>query len=170
MKFKKNILSLFIAFLLCVAFFISFTNTVLSANAVEIDDIIRTTQLDESGKKITFSPDELTRGKRVFNATCAQCHNGGITKTNPNIGLDMESLSLAVPPRDNINNLVDYMKRPTSYDGTTFISELHPSTAGAENFPKMRNLTDDDLFCIAGYILNQAQLSPEKWGGGKIYY
>nr|YP_009391353.1 photosystem II cytochrome c550 [Platysiphonia delicata]ARW59497.1 photosystem II cytochrome c550 [Platysiphonia delicata] len=164
MKFKKNILFLFITFLLYVTLIIS------PVSAVEIDDIIRTTQLDESGKKITFSPDELTRGKRVFNATCAQCHNGGITKTNPNIGLDMESLSLAVPPRDNITNLIDYMKRPTSYDGTTLISELHPSIAGAEIFPKMRNLTDDDLFCIAGYILNQAQLSPEKWGGGKIYY
>ena len=38
------------------------------------------------------------------------CHTGGITKTNPNIGLDPEALSLATPRRDNINaGLVDFI-------------------------------------------------------------
>ena len=55
------------------------------------------------------------------------CHVGGITKTNPNLGLEPDALSLATPARDNINALVDYMKNPTSYDGLESIAEVHPS-------------------------------------------
>jgi photosystem II cytochrome c550 len=45
-----------------------------------------------------------------------------VTKTNPNVGLDPEALSLATP-RDNIDALVDYLKNPTSYDGLESIAE-----------------------------------------------
>lgn len=138
--------------------------------AIELDEITRTVQLEESGKTVILTPEQVKRGKRLFNNSCAQCHNGGITKTNPNIGLELESLSLATPARDNINSLVDYIKDPTSYDGTTSIAELHPSIKSAEIFPKMRNLTDDDLYAIAGHILIQPKIAAEKWGGGKIYY
>jgi len=62
------------------------------------------------------------------------------------------------------------MKDPTSYDGENSIAELHPSIKSAEIFPKMRNLTDEDLFAIAGHILVQPKVVAEKWGGGKIYY
>jgi photosystem II cytochrome c550 len=34
----------------------------------------------------------------------------------------------------------------------------------------MRNLTEDDLQAIAGYILIQPRVVGVKWGGGKIYY
>ena len=138
--------------------------------AIELDEITRTVQLEESGKTVILTPEQVKRGKRLFNNSCAQCHNGGITKTNPNIGLELESLSLATPARDNISSLVDYIKDPTSYDGTTSIAELHPSIKSAEIFPKMRNLTDDDLYAIAGHILIQPKIAAEKWGGGKIYY
>lgn len=141
-----------------------------SAQAIELDENTRTVQLEESGKTILLTPEQVKRGKRLFNISCAQCHNGGITKTNPNIGLELESLSLATPPRDNISSLIDYMKEPTSYDGVNDIAELHPSIKSAEIFPKMRNLTDEDLFAIAGHILIQPKIAPEKWGGGKIYY
>ena len=140
------------------------------ANALELDESTRTVQLKQDGQVIVLTPDQVKRGKRLFNNTCAQCHNGGITKTNPNIGLDPESLSLATPPRNNVTGLIDYMKDPTSYDGESFISELHPSIKSAEIFPKMRNLTDEDLFAIAGHILIQPKIASEKWGGGKIYY
>lgn len=140
------------------------------ANAIELDENTRTVKLEESGKTITLTPEQVKRGKRLFNNSCAQCHNGGITKTNPNIGLEIESLSLATPPRDSISSLIDYMKKPTSYDGATSIAELHPSIQSAEIFPKMRNLTDEDLFAIAGHILVQPKIAAEKWGGGKIYY
>lgn len=138
--------------------------------AIELDEITRTVQLEESGKTVILTPEQVKRGKRLFNNSCAQCHNGGVTKTNPNIGLELESLSLATPARDNISSLINYMKDPKSYDGATSIAELHPSIKSAEIFPKMRNLTDDDLFAIAGHILIQPKIVAEKWGGGKIYY
>lgn len=141
-----------------------------SVIAIELDESTRTVQLDQDGQIVILTPDQVKRGKRLFNNTCAQCHNGGITKTNPNIGLDPESLSLATPSRNSVNSLVDYMKDPTSYDGESFISHLHPSIKSAEIFPKMRSLTDEDLFAIAGHILIQPKIASEKWGGGKIYY
>nr|YP_010903995.1 photosystem II cytochrome c550 [Caulacanthus ustulatus]WCH57246.1 photosystem II cytochrome c550 [Caulacanthus ustulatus] len=150
--------------LFCLSVFLNPTN------AIELDETTRTVQLEESGKTVILTPEQVKRGKRLFNNSCAQCHNGGITKTNPNIGLELESLSLATPPRDNINSLIEYMKRPNSYDGVTSIAELHPSIQSAEIFPKMRNLTDEDLFAIAGHILVQPKVAAEKWGGGKIYY
>nr|ARW63638.1 photosystem II cytochrome c550 [Chondria sp. (in: red algae)] len=141
-----------------------------STFAIELDEATRTVTLDSSGKTVTLTPEQVKRGKRLFNNSCAQCHNGGITKTNPNIGLELDSLNLATPSRDSLLSLVDYIKDPTSYDGLYSIAELHPSIKSAEIFPKMRNLTDDDLFSVAGYILLQPKISPEKWGGGKIYY
>nr|YP_010336336.1 photosystem II cytochrome c550 [Goniotrichopsis reniformis]UNJ14742.1 photosystem II cytochrome c550 [Goniotrichopsis reniformis] len=140
------------------------------AYAIELDESTRTLPLDSSGTTIVFSPEQVKRGKRLFNSTCATCHAGGITKTNPNVGLDPEALSLASPARDNIDSLITYMKDPTSYDGTESIAEVHPSIKSADIFPKMRNLSDDDLFTIAGHILLQPKVAAEKWGGGKIYY
>nr|YP_009500356.1 photosystem II cytochrome c550 [Gracilariopsis heteroclada]AXE43518.1 photosystem II cytochrome c550 [Gracilariopsis heteroclada] len=160
---KKIQLSLF-------AIHIVFGTLLNSTHAIELDEITRTVTLEESGKTIVLTPEQVKRGKRLFNSSCAQCHNGGITKTNPNIGLEPESLSGATPPRDNIYSLIEYMKDPTSYDGATSIAELHPSIKSAEIFPKMRNLTDEDLFAIAGHILIQPKIAAEKWGGGKIYY
>lgn len=141
-----------------------------SVGALELDEYTRTVQLKQDGQTVTLTPEQVKRGKRLFNNVCAQCHNGGITKTNPNVGLDPESLSLATPSRNNLISLVDYMKDPLSYDGESSIAELHPSIKSAESFPKMRNLTDDDLFAIAGHILIQPKVASEKWGGGKIYY
>ena len=161
---KKNIWQYFAIINLLLVVLVS------SVNAIELDEATRTVQLEESGKTVLLTPEQVKRGKRLFNNSCAQCHNGGITKTNPNIGLEIESLSLATPARDNINGLIDYMKDPTSYDGANSIAELHPSIKSAEVFPKMRNLTDEDLFAIAGHILIQPKITAEKWGGGKIYY
>nr|YP_009628764.1 photosystem II cytochrome c550 [Balbiania investiens]QBX88547.1 photosystem II cytochrome c550 [Balbiania investiens] len=138
--------------------------------AIELDEATLTVPLNQSGKTTIMTPEQIKRGKRLFNNTCSQCHNGGITKTNPNVGLDSEGLGLATPTRDHLEGLIDYMKNPTSYDGAESIAELHPSIKSAEIFPKMRNLTDDDLFTIAGYILVQPKVMLEKWGGGKIYY
>ena len=86
------------------------------------------------------------------------------------MGLDVESLSLATPARDNVASLVNYFKDPMSYDGTDSIAELHTSIKSADIFPKMRSLTDEDLFAIGGHILLQPKVVNEKWGGGKIYY
>jgi len=143
---------------------------VATASAIDLDEATRTVVADSSGKTIVLTPEQVKRGKRLFNATCGACHVGGMTKTNPNVGLDPEGLSLATPRRDNIAGLVDFLKNPTSYDGLESIAETHPSIKSADIYPRMRSVTDEDLTAIAGHILLQPKIITEKWGGGKIYY
>ena len=141
-----------------------------NALAIDLDEATRTVVSDSSGKTTVLSPEQVKRGKRIFNATCGACHLGGITKTNPNVGLDPEALSLATPRRDNISSLVDYIKNPTTYDGLESIAEVHPSIKSADIYPRMSSLTDEDLYSIAGHIMLSPRILSEKWGGGKIYY
>jgi photosystem II cytochrome c550 len=162
--FKKYFIHFTLAFL-CL--FNIFNANVL---AIDLDEATRTVTVDGSGKTTVLTPEQVKRGKRLFNATCGACHVGGITKTNPNIGLDPEALSLATPRRDNIAALIDYLKNPTSYDGLDSIAEVHPSIKSADIYPRMRSLTDEDLYSIAGHIMLQPRIVTEKWGGGKIYY
>jgi photosystem II cytochrome c550 len=156
--------------LFSLVFFSIFSIFVTTASAIDLDEATRTIVLDGSGKTTVLTPEQVKRGKRLFNATCGACHVGGITKTNPNVGLDPEALSLATPRRDNVEALVDFLKNPTSYDGLESIAETHPSIKSADVYPRMRSVTDEDLRAIAGHILLQPNISAEKWGGGKIYY
>lgn len=149
---------------------LTFQLIVSSATAVELDEATRTVPLNAEGDTVTLSLKQVKEGKRLFQYACAQCHTGGVTKTNQNVGLEPEALALATPNRNNVEGLVDYMKNPTTYDGEEEISELHPSTKSADIFTEMRNLTDDDLKAIAGHILLQPKILGDKWGGGKIYY
>ena len=151
-----------------LVFLLSFSFS-FNALAIELDEATRTVALDSSNA-VVITPEQVKRGKRLFNASCGSCHTGGITKTNPNVGLDSDALGLATPNRNSIAGLVDYMKNPTTYDGLESIAEVHPSIASADIFPKMRSLSEEDLFAIAGHILVQPQIISEKWGGGKIYY
>ena len=153
-----------------LAFFCLFNLFVTNVSAIDLDEATRTVTLDGSGKTTVLTPEQVKRGKRLFNATCGACHVGGITKTNPNVGLDPEALSLATPRRDNIAALVDYLKNPVSYDGLESIAEVHPSIKSADIYPRMRSLTDEDLYSIAGHIMLQPKIVAEKWGGGKIYF
>ena len=143
---------------------------VTTASAIDLDEATRTVVQDGAGKTTVLTPEQVKRGKRLFNATCGACHLGGITKTNPNVGLDPEALQLATPRRDSIDGLVDFLKNPTSYDGLESIAEVHPSIKSADIYPRMRSVTDDDLTAIAGHILLQPKIITEKWGGGKIYF
>ncbi|MBO1057350.1 MAG: cytochrome c-550 [Dolichospermum sp. JUN01] len=141
-----------------------------TATAMQLDEAIRTVPLNDQGDTVVLSLKQVKEGKRLFNFACAQCHAGGVTKTNQNVGLDPEALAGALPKRNNIVGLVDYIKNPTTYDGETEISEIHPSIKSADIFPTMRNLTEDDLVAISGHILLQPKVVGTKWGGGKIYY
>jgi photosystem II cytochrome c550 len=94
--------------LFSLVFFGIFSIFVTTASAIDLDEATRTVVKDSSGKTIVLTPEQVKRGKRLFNATCGACHVGGITKTNPNVGLDPEALSLATPRRDNIDSLVDF--------------------------------------------------------------
>lgn len=149
---------------------LAFQFCVSSAAAVELDAATRTVPLNDKGDTVVLSLKQVKEGKLLFQYACAQCHVGGVTKTNQNVGLDPESLALATPPRDNIESLVDYLKNPTTYDGEEDISEVHPSIKSADIFTEMRNLTDEDLKAIAGHILLQPKVVGQRWGGGKIYY
>ena len=95
-----------------LVFICFFTLSVTVASAIDLDEATRTVRKDTSGKSVVLSPEQVKRGKRLFNATCGACHTGGITKTNPNVGLDPEALSLATPRRDNIDGLIVYLKNP----------------------------------------------------------
>ena len=149
-------------------FFSVFNILITSASAIDLDEATRTVTADGNGRTVVLSPEQVKRGKRLFNATCGACHVGGITKTNPNVGLDPEALSLATPRRDNIAALVDFMKNPTTYDGLDSIAEVHPSIKSADIYPRMRSLTDEDLYSIAGHVMLQPRIVTEKWGVGKI--
>ena len=122
------------------------------------------------GALVTFNEQEVKAGRKLFNTSCGTCHAGGITKTNQNVGLDPETLALATPPRDSVAALVDYLKDPTSYDGEYSIADVHPSLRSSDVFVQMRNLDDEDLRLMAGYILVAPKVQGQQWGGGKIYF
>ena len=122
------------------------------------------------GDTTLLTEAEVKSGKAMFNRSCGSCHASGITKTNHNVGLDPETLALATPPRNSIDSLVDYLNDPTSYDGEYSIADLHPSLRSSDIFPKMRDLSNDDLRLIAGYILVAPKVQGDSWGGGKIYF
>ncbi len=140
------------------------------AISAEFDVGTRTLPLNDAEETMVISLDQIQQGKHLFDSTCSQCHASGTTKTNPIVGLDPEALAKANPRRDTVEGMVDYLHNPTTYDGEMSIAELHPSTASSDIFPEMRNLTDEELRAIAGYILLQPKVIGQKWGGGKIYY
>jgi photosystem II cytochrome c550 len=129
-----------------------------------------TVPVNADGASVTFSEQEVKAGRKIFNSSCGECHAGGITKTNHNVGLDPETLALATPARDNVDALVDYMKDPTSYDGEYSIADVHPSIRSSDVFVKMRDLSDEDLRLMAGFILVAPKVQGPQWGGGKIYF
>ena len=110
-------------FKLCsVILFCVFNLFITTASAIDLDEATRTVTVDSAGNTAVLTPEQVKRGKRLFNATCGACHLGGITKTNPNVGLYTEALSLATPTRNTVEGLVDYMKNPTTFDGLESIA------------------------------------------------
>jgi photosystem II cytochrome c550 len=164
---KKNILKT--SFFIQLAFF--FMLTVSPVRALTLDDQVRTVCLGcETRSEAVLTISQLKLGKYLFGNACASCHIGGITRTDPNVGLDLAALSKSVPRRDCVNGIVSFLRNPRSYDGLVDISEFHPCVSRADLYPKMRSLTASNLFQIAGYILFEAGVLGRKWGGGKIYY
>jgi photosystem II cytochrome c550 len=159
-----------VVWLFAIVLFVTFQVFTGQAIAAELDAATRTVPLNDKGDTVTLSLKQVKEGRRLFNYACGTCHLNGVTKTDPNLGLDPEALSLATPPRNNIEALVDYLHNPTTYDGLESIAEVHPSTQSSDIFPKMRNLTEDDLFSIAGHILLQPKVLGNRWGGGKAYF
>lgn len=140
------------------------------AAAARWDEATLTVPAGPDGSTVTFSEKEIKSGRKLFNNSCGTCHAGGITKTNQNVGLDPETLALATPPRDSVTALVDFLKDPMSYDGEYSISDVHPSLKSSDIFVKMRDLDEEDLRLMAGYILVAPKVQGNQWGGGKIYF
>ncbi|HEY9845102.1 MAG TPA: photosystem II cytochrome PsbV2 [Candidatus Caenarcaniphilales bacterium] len=102
-----------------------------------------------------FSATDLTEGKHLFEENCKNCHVGGATLPNPLVSLSLEDLKAANPPRDTVNHLVAYLRKPMSYDGReeTYwcreVPESWMSQAQVEN--------------LAAFVLRAAQKAPS-WG------
>ncbi len=156
--------------LVVAAVFFMFQFWMGTALAAELDEATRTVALNEAGDTVILSRAQLEKGQKLFNYACAQCHVRGITKQNPTLDLSPKTLALANPSRDNLEGMMDYIKDPTTYDGFESIAELHPSLKSADIFPKMRNLSEDDIEAIAGHVLVQPKVLGDRWGGGKIYF
>jgi photosystem II cytochrome c550 len=165
---KIMITAIAITFLTCQLFLFNTSVVVAAETPVKIDEN-RMVQLN-ANEKTLLTKGEIGKGKKLFNTACANCHVGGATLTNPNVGLDIGTLAQATPQRNTIEGLVDFMKNPTTFDGVEEINELHPSLKSTDIFPIMRGLTDPELKAIAAYILYSANLKGVSWGGGKIYY
>jgi photosystem II cytochrome c550 len=156
--------------LVAATVFIAFQLWTGIAQAAELDAPNLTVPLNGDGDTMTLTRTQYDDGQKLFINACATCHVGGVTKTNPNVDLAPQTLALASPRRDTIQGLVDYMKNPTTYDGEESIAEIHPSLKSSDIFPKMRNLTEDELVNIGGFVLVQPKILGDQWGGGKIYY
>lgn len=116
----------------------------------------------EGATEISYTRAELKQGQKLFKANCGRCHVGGQTYGtygSTDVNLSLEQLSGAVPPRDNVASLVDYMKKPTSYDGTENLAE-------DGGHPVYTKLGDEQLKLIAGHMLKEGKTNPI-WGKGK---
>jgi photosystem II cytochrome c550 len=151
-----------------VTVFFIFQLHIGTASALEFDENTRTVPLNEKGETVVLKSKQVSQGQRLFNSTCTKCHLQGKTKTNNNVSLSTSDLAGAEPPRTNLLAVVDYLQHPTSYDGEDDLTELHPNVTRPDLYPEMRNLTEDDLFDIAGYMLIAPKLDA-KWGG-TIYF
>jgi photosystem II cytochrome c550 len=138
----------------------------LSPAFAGFDPNLRVVALNDAGDTLTLSNNDLIRGKRLFNGYCASCHVGGQTNPNPDVSLNLVDLQGANPPRDNVMAMVDYLNNPTTYDGAESFLEFHPNTQLKSAYPKMQELSQDDLKIVSAYILVKANTTPG-WGGSK---
>ncbi|NJN85830.1 MAG: photosystem II cytochrome PsbV2 [Leptolyngbyaceae cyanobacterium SL_7_1] len=103
----------------------------------------------------SFSPVQLSEGKRLFEGSCKNCHLGGATLPDPTAPLSLDALRGATPPRDTIAQLVAFMRQPMTYDGTEEsvwcrqVPDTWMSQAQVEN--------------LAAFILRAAEKAPG-WG------
>ena len=69
------------------------------AQAAQWDAATLTVPATADGSLVTFSEQEVKSGRRLFNSSCGTCHAGGITKTNQNVGLTLETPGTANPSK-----------------------------------------------------------------------
>ena len=111
--------------------------------------------LNQAGESRSFTADDLSIGKRLFEANCVSCHVGGATLPNPLVSLALEDLKGATPPRDNITALVEFQREPLTYDGQDF-------GFGCRTVSE-RWLTTGELENLAAFVLRAGEVAPG-WG------
>ncbi|MBD2773161.1 photosystem II cytochrome PsbV2 [Iningainema tapete] len=136
----------------------------LSAQAANIDSyIVRYLHItepinllvDAQGNTRSFSPEDLSIGKKLFETNCTNCHVGGATLPNPLVSLSLKTLKGANPARDNINSLVAFMRQPMTYDGSEENYWCRQVPESWLSLPQVESL--------AAFILTAAQKAPG-WG------
>ena len=70
------------------------------AVAAERYEATRTIELNNQGDTLGLSLGQVARGRKQFNYACGSCHTAGVTKTNPTVGLDPESLAGVLPQQE----------------------------------------------------------------------
>ncbi len=112
-------------------------------------------EADAQGETRPFSPEEISRGKQLFESNCMNCHVGGATLPDPQISLSLTKLKGANPPRDNISSLVAYFRKPMTYDGSE-------ETYWCREVPESW-MSQEQVENLAAFILRAAQKAPG-WG------
>ncbi|MBE9178112.1 photosystem II cytochrome PsbV2 [Oculatella sp. LEGE 06141] len=111
--------------------------------------------LNAQGDTRLFSVDEISEGKMLFEENCKNCHVGGATLPDPTVSLSLEALRGATPPRDTIESLVTFLRKPMLYDGseeTFFCREVPESWMSQPEAEK-----------LSAFVLRAAQKAPG-WG------
>jgi photosystem II cytochrome c550 len=134
------------------------------AQAVEVDAYVLrylkasepiSLPLNQDGESRSFTANDLSSGKRLFEENCKSCHVGGATLPNPLVSLALEDLKGATPPRDTISALVAFQREPMTYDGQDF-------GFGCREVSE-RWLTTGELENLAAFVLRAAEVAPG-WG------
>lgn len=112
-------------------------------------------ELNGQGETRPFSPSDISLGKQLFETNCLNCHVGGATLPDPLVSLSLTKLKGANPPRDNINNLVAYLRQPMTYDGSQ-------ETYWCRQVPESW-MSQEQVESLAAFILTAAQKAPG-WG------
>jgi photosystem II cytochrome c550 len=115
--------------------------------------------VNAQGERRSFSATELSEGKRLFEDNCKNCHVGGATLPDPSVPLSLEALQKAVPPRDNINSLVAFLRQPMTYDGTEETFWCRQLAESWVSQPEVENLS--------AFILRAAEKAPG-WGNARF--
>jgi photosystem II cytochrome c550 len=115
--------------------------------------------INDRGETRSFSADDLVAGKQLFELHCASCHVGGTTLPNPAVSLSLDLLRQATPPRDTVEQLVQFMRQPMSYDGrdeSVLCREVPDSW-----------LSQSEAENLAGFILRAAEKA-KGWGTARF--
>lgn len=107
----------------------------------------------------TFTIEDLSEGKRLFEDSCLNCHVGGATLPEPTVTLAIDALKQATPPRDTISSLVAFLRQPMTYDGSeeTFWCRQVPESW----------MSQSEVENLSAFILRAAEKAPG-WGEAKF--